>query len=105
MKSRISFRVFGGPSFSSDTIGRDPVGLQPLRKLSYSPSATQRANVGARFSASLVAFITLLLLVAGCKAKADSSAQPNAKDAPFMSAVTTAPPPPQIAPADQAPPP
>ena len=34
----------------------------------------------------------VFLGVAGCKAKADNPA-PNAKDAPFMSAVTTAPPP------------
>ncbi|MGC1413989.1 MAG: M28 family peptidase [Candidatus Acidiferrum sp.] len=45
----------------------------------------------------------LFLSLAGCKAKADLS-QPAAKDAPFMSALTTAPPF-QIAPADQAPPP
>lgn len=47
--------------------------------------------------------VVFFLGLAGCKAKADLS-QPAAKDAPFMSAVTTAPPP-QIAPADQAPPP
>jgi glutaminyl-peptide cyclotransferase len=40
--------------------------------------------------------------LAGCKAKADS-AQPTAKDAPFMSAVTTAPPPTAQNPADAAP--
>jgi Peptidase family M28 len=40
--------------------------------------------------------------LAGCKAKADS-AQPTAKDAPFMSAVTTAPPPTVQNPADGAP--
>src|ERR1700722_15754574 len=38
----------------------------------------------------------------GCKAKADGS-QSAAKDAPFMSAVTTAPPPSQQNPADDAP--
>jgi len=40
----------------------------------------------------------------GCKAKADSS-QPGAKDAPFMSAVTVAPPPAASQPNDEAPPP
>jgi peptidase M28-like protein len=40
--------------------------------------------------------------MAGCKAKADSP-QPAAKDAPFMSAVTTAPPPTVQNPADAAP--
>jgi glutaminyl-peptide cyclotransferase len=49
-----------------------------------------------------------LLAVAGCKAKADNP-QPNAKDAPFMSAVTTAPPPAaaqaSVQPNDEAPPP
>jgi len=49
-----------------------------------------------------------LLAVAGCKAKAENP-QPAAKDAPFMSAVTTAPPPAasQAAtqPSDEAPPP
>ena len=54
------------------------------------------------FCASFCA-CTLLLSLTGCKAKADLS-QPASKDAPFMSAVTTAPPP-QIAAADQAPPP
>jgi glutaminyl-peptide cyclotransferase len=44
----------------------------------------------------------LFLALAGCKAKADS-AQPTAKDAPFMSAVTTAPPPVLQNPADAAP--
>src|SRR5580692_2995008 len=42
--------------------------------------------------------------VAGCKTKADNP-QPSAKDAPFMSAVTTAPPPAPQNPADAAPPP
>jgi hypothetical protein len=46
----------------------------------------------------------ILLGLAGCKTKADSS-QPTSKDAPFMSAVTTAPPPAQQNPADEAPPP
>jgi glutaminyl-peptide cyclotransferase len=46
----------------------------------------------------------ILLGLAGCKTKADSS-QPTAKDAPFMSAVTTAPPPAQQNPVDEAPPP
>jgi glutaminyl-peptide cyclotransferase len=45
----------------------------------------------------------ILFALAGCKAKADSS-QSAAKDAPFMSAVTTAPPPAQQNPADEAPP-
>lgn len=44
----------------------------------------------------------LFFALAGCKAKADS-AQPTAKDAPFMSAVTTAPPPTVQNPADAAP--
>jgi glutaminyl-peptide cyclotransferase len=44
-----------------------------------------------------------LAAVAGCKAKADSP-QPAAKDAPFMSALTTAPPPAAQNPADEAPP-
>lgn len=46
----------------------------------------------------------LFVFSSGCKAKADSTAPGAGKDAPFMSAVTTAPPPlPQLAPADQAP--
>jgi glutaminyl-peptide cyclotransferase len=49
-----------------------------------------------------------LFAVVGCKAKADNP-QPNAKDAPFMSALTTAPPPAaaqaSIQPNDEAPPP
>ena len=49
-----------------------------------------------------------LLAVVGCKTKADNP-QPNAKDAPFMSAVTTAPPPAaaqaSVQPNDEAPPP
>ena len=86
MNLRFSCREFGRRSFSSDI--------------------KASANVGARFRASLLAgcaafMVAPLLVLAGCKAKADSAA-PNAKDAPFMSAVTTAPP--QIAPADQAPP-
>jgi len=44
----------------------------------------------------------LFIVLAGCKAKADSP-QPAAKDAPFMSAVTTAPPPAVQNPADAAP--
>ncbi len=44
----------------------------------------------------------LFLGLCGCKAKADSP-QPTAKDAPFMSAVTTAPPPAVQTPADAAP--
>jgi glutaminyl-peptide cyclotransferase len=53
-----------------------------------------------------VSACALLAGLAGCKAKADGS-QPAAaaKDAPFMSAVTTAPPPAQQNPADEAPPP
>ena len=48
----------------------------------------------------------LFIVLAGCKAKADGP-QPAAvtKDAPFMSAVTTAPPPTLQNPADEAPPP
>src|SRR5580658_8075600 len=64
-------------------------------------SFTQRTTFYAAVSAC-----ALLAGLAGCKAKADGS-QPAAaaKDAPFMSAVTTAPPPAQQNPADQAPPP
>jgi glutaminyl-peptide cyclotransferase len=53
------------------------------------------------FSATVCAF-AIFFSLAGCKAKADS-AQPTAKDAPFMSAVTTAPPPVAQNPADEAP--
>ena len=57
-------------------------------------------------SAAFLCASLLTFLVAGCKAKADSTAPVSGKDAPFMSAVTTAPPPlPQIATAAQAPPP
>jgi len=52
-------------------------------------------------SASVCASL-LLLGLCGCKAKADNP-QPAAKDAPFMSAVTTAPPPAVQNPADAAP--
>jgi glutaminyl-peptide cyclotransferase len=45
----------------------------------------------------------IFFAIAGCKAKADNP-QPAAKDAPFMSAVTTAQPPAQQNPADEAPP-
>jgi glutaminyl-peptide cyclotransferase len=64
-------------------------------------SFTQRTTFYAAVSAC-----ALLAGLAGCKAKADGS-QPAAaaKDAPFMSAVTTAPPPAQQNPADEAPPP
>jgi glutaminyl-peptide cyclotransferase len=55
------------------------------------------------FCAAACSF-ALVLGLTGCKAKADGS-QPAAKDAPFMSAVTTAPPPAQQNPADEAPPP
>jgi glutaminyl-peptide cyclotransferase len=53
-----------------------------------------------------VSVCALLAGLAGCKAKANGS-QPAAaaKDAPFMSAVASAPPEPQISPADEAPPP
>jgi hypothetical protein len=70
--------------------------------------ASGKKDVGARFCASLFCVIALAVLTVGCKAKAEAgtatAAQPAAKDAPFMSAVTTAPPP-QIAAADQPPPP
>lgn len=59
--------------------------------------------LGATVCAALV-----LAACVGCKAKAENSgASGAAKDAPFMGALTTAPPPqqPQVAPADQAPPP
>src|SRR5271167_5256489 len=56
------------------------------------------------FSCTGVLALAVLLGVAGCKAKADNP-QPSAKDAPFMSAVTTAPPPATQNPADEAPPP
>src|SRR5208282_4180282 len=46
----------------------------------------------------------LFLGLSGCKTKADNP-QPAAKDAPFMSAVTTAPPAATQNPADEAPPP
>jgi glutaminyl-peptide cyclotransferase len=46
--------------------------------------------------------LAIFLGLAGCKAKADSS-QPAAKDAPFMSALTTAPPAAMQNPADEAP--
>src|SRR5580693_4973217 len=55
------------------------------------------------FCAAACSF-ALVLGLTGCKAKADGS-PPAAKDAPFMSAVTTAPPPAQQNPADEAPPP
>jgi glutaminyl-peptide cyclotransferase len=48
--------------------------------------------------------IALLLFVTGCKAKVGVG-DPASKDAPFMSGVTTLPPPPQIDTSDQAPPP
>jgi hypothetical protein len=59
--------------------------------------------VSSKLPTSLL-FAVFLLFATGCKAKADSAAPASGKDAPFMSAVTTAPPP-QIAAADQAPPP
>jgi Peptidase family M28 len=49
-------------------------------------------------------FALFLLTLIGCKAKADVS-QPAAKDAPFMSALSTAPPPPASQANDTAPPP
>src|SRR4029077_5500580 len=48
--------------------------------------------------------LAFFLCLSGCKAKADS-AQPSAKDAPFMSAVTTAPPQAAVQANDEAPPP
>ena len=48
--------------------------------------------------------VAFFLCLSGCKAKADS-AQPAAKDAPFMSAVTTAPPQAAAQANDEAPPP
>jgi glutaminyl-peptide cyclotransferase len=62
-------------------------------------------NFTSRISVCVVAGASAFFVVlAGCKAKADNP-QPAAKDAPFMSAVTTAPPPAQQNPADEAPPP
>lgn len=58
----------------------------------------------AAIRASAFLFALFLLTLVGCKAKADVS-QPAAKDAPFMSAVTTAPPPPASQANDTAPPP
>ena len=58
---------------------------------------TSKISVGVAVCAS-----TIFFALAGCKAKADNP-QPNAKNAPFMSAVTTAPPPAQQNPADEAP--
>jgi hypothetical protein len=46
--------------------------------------------------------VALFLALQGCKAKADNP-QPTTKDAPFMSALTTAPPPAPQNPADEAP--
>jgi glutaminyl-peptide cyclotransferase len=60
---------------------------------------TSRISLSAGLCAS-----AFFLVLAGCKAKADNP-QPSAKDAPFMSALTTAPPPAQQNPADEAPPP
>ena len=60
-------------------------------------------NRAPRISLCVAACASVLFFaLAGCKAKADS-AQPAAKDAPFMSAVTTAPPPVAQNPADEAP--
>jgi len=60
-------------------------------------------NLTSKISVCLgVCASALLLALAGCKAKADNP-QPAAKDAPFMSALTTAPPPAQQNPADEAP--
>jgi glutaminyl-peptide cyclotransferase len=62
-----------------------------------------------RESLWLLCVCALILVLYGCKAKADAgtasaATPPNAKDAPFMSAVTVTPPQqPQIGPADQAP--
>jgi glutaminyl-peptide cyclotransferase len=58
-------------------------------------------------SAAVLCASALTLSLAGCRAKADAgtaAAQPSAKDAPFMSALSVNPPP-QIASANQAPPP
>jgi glutaminyl-peptide cyclotransferase len=54
------------------------------------------------FLRGLVCTSGFFLCLAGCKAKADLT-QPAAKDAPFMSAVITAPPPAPQNPADEAP--
>jgi len=60
-------------------------------------------NRAPRISLCVAACASVLFFaLAGCKAKADN-AQPAAKDAPFMSAVTTAPPPAVQNPADAAP--
>jgi glutaminyl-peptide cyclotransferase len=53
---------------------------------------------------AVICALVLFLGLSGCKAKADNP-QPAPKDAPFMSAVTTAPPPATQNPADEAPPP
>jgi glutaminyl-peptide cyclotransferase len=60
--------------------------------------ATKNASLAALCACAF------FLGLAGCKAKADSP-QPTAKDAPFMSALTTAPPAIAQNPADEAPPP
>ena len=60
------------------------------------------ANSRAVLPPWLACASALFVLLAGCKAKADNP-QPAAKDAPFMSALTTAPPPGQQNPADEAP--
>src|SRR5271170_482698 len=54
------------------------------------------------FLCAAICVPVLFFCLAGCKAKADNP-QAAAKDAPFMSAVTTAPPPATQNPADQAP--
>src|SRR5271168_2774152 len=56
------------------------------------------------FLCAAICVCVLFLCLAGCKAKADNP-QPASKEAPFMSAVTTAPPPATQNPADAAPPP
>jgi glutaminyl-peptide cyclotransferase len=61
------------------------------------------ANSKNVFLCGLGCTSAFFLFLAGCKAKVDI-AQPAAKDAPFMSAVTTAPPPAPQNPADEAPP-
>src|SRR5271155_3762530 len=62
-------------------------------------------NFTSKISVSVaVCAFAFFFALAGCKAKADSP-QPSAKDAPFMSALTTAPPAAPQNPADEAPPP
>jgi glutaminyl-peptide cyclotransferase len=99
------------PNVRASSLGSSRAGACPLRGLlsavSYKLSALF-SDTRLRASLRLLCVSALAFSFIGCKAKADagtaSAAQPNPKDAPFMSALTTAPPP-QIATADQAPPP